>query len=293
MMNSESHATTVFDSLRVRSIVLGMGLGIVAGTILREFLLAIGLKPSATDLFFFGFIDVWIFMWIRRKLNKSTVKLSEFLGRLPGQSNWTQWTGITVGLYVFTIGCIFLFLHPLSYFAAEYVESLILADGIYGNLKPASALVPQFVLLVIASPFVEEIVFRGVVLQRWATKWGLRKSIIFSSLIFAIIHPTDPIGSFFFGLVMASLFIRTGSLWVPIFCHSLYNAIPYLLQGMEYSLTGRALLASERWAISQPWICVMCLLATGPWIVRFVVKNWPGENCQIPYDNLPHSSPPQ
>jgi len=166
---------------------------------------------------------------------------------------------------------------------------LILSDTLFsfdkGTPKPIPYIVIDFALVIIVAPFSEELLFRGVLLRRLAVKWGMRKSIVLTSLIFGVLH-FDLIGSVFFGFVMAVLYIRTRTLVVPIFCHALNNATVYLLAGIEESMTDIAEPTIDQFR-SDVWIGLICLLVATPWVISFCVKNWPREDCPIPYSTGP------
>jgi hypothetical protein len=70
----------------------------------------------------------------------------------------------------------------------------------------------------------EEWLFRGVLLQLWAERFGVRFALLATSVLFAALH-SDVIGSVIFGITMGALYIRTGSLLVPIVAHFLFNAL--------------------------------------------------------------------
>lgn len=112
---------------------------------------------------------------------------------------------------------------PLSYVAPGFVEQLltppsfILADTV-GELA---------LLLVFAgvfAPLMEEVLFRGILLQRWGRRWGTLTGAIASSLLFAVLHQ-EWIARFAAGMLFAALYLRTRRLWVPIVAHSLTNLL--------------------------------------------------------------------
>ncbi|MDY7015543.1 MAG: CPBP family intramembrane glutamic endopeptidase, partial [Cyanobacteriota bacterium] len=70
------------------------------------------------------------------------------------------------------------------------------------------------ILLIFVAPAIEELLFRGLILQRLATRWGLTVGIVFSSLLFGILH-VNFIGLSIFGLAMAVLYLQTRTLWLP------------------------------------------------------------------------------
>lgn len=70
----------------------------------------------------------------------------------------------------------------------------------------------------------EEWLFRGVLLHLWARRFGVRLAVLATSLLFAALH-ADVVGSFVFGIAMAALYVRTGTLLVPIVAHLAFNVV--------------------------------------------------------------------
>ncbi len=90
----------------------------------------------------------------------------------------------------------------------------------------------------------EETIFRGIILYTFIRLWGnskpgILKSVIISSAIFGMLHINgslsgidDIIGVFFkilwtfiAGIFYCVLLLKGKSIWIPITCHCLYNAI--------------------------------------------------------------------
>lgn len=88
------------------------------------------------------------------------------------------------------------------------------------------------VLVVCVAPFVEELVFRGVLLSGLATRMRVRWAIAGSALVFGTAHLGDfgfawyPIPQLvLLGLVLGWLRVRSGSLWPSITLHATNNLI--------------------------------------------------------------------
>lgn len=93
--------------------------------------------------------------------------------------------------------------------------------------SPGPAGVAMTVLIVVVlAPIAEEIVFRGVLLPSLARHWGVRVAVVGSSALFAFMHvtPYAIVPIFVLAVALGVLFVRTGSLWVCIAAHVLFNA---------------------------------------------------------------------
>jgi membrane protease YdiL (CAAX protease family) len=78
--------------------------------------------------------------------------------------------------------------------------------------------------LALIVPIMEEILHRGLIYQRWSHAWGRPiTALVASSALFAVLHG-NVMGAFVFAALATVAYTRTGSLWVPIAAHGMYNA---------------------------------------------------------------------
>ena len=140
---------------------------------------------------------------------------------------------LTLLIFLFSMSAVCATFIPLSYVIPEFVQWWYIdtLDIIYtdGSSYPFLPNVLGLISLIILAPVIEEVAFRGILLHRWSYKWGVKKAIIISSLVFAVLH-ADPIGAFVFGAGMCVLYLRSQSLWVPIICHSAHNLAVWILE---------------------------------------------------------------
>jgi len=133
--------------------------------------------------------------------------------------------GLTLALVLFSLGAFWLLWLPLSFVAPDLVRAWALEPDPLAPVRDGGARGALAVaMIVFVGPAVEELVFRGVVLRRWAHKWGAGRALVASAAVFGLLH-SDVLGAVAFGLVMGMLYVRTGSLWVPVACHVLTNAL--------------------------------------------------------------------
>lgn len=91
--------------------------------------------------------------------------------------------------------------------------------------------VALIIVVVIGAPLVEEIVYRGLILQSLQGRINDVLALIVSSLWFAAIHlqPVELPGLFAFAVVLGACFLSTGRLGCPILAHAAFNAVGLLL----------------------------------------------------------------
>jgi len=146
------------------------------------------------------------------------------------------------------------------YLFPSFIETAEEIAAVFAN----AGLLLRLIVAVIAAPVVEEILCRGIVLNRlllWMPKWV---AILVSSALFGLMHLNMPQGlpAFLIGIVFSLLYLRYRNLWVPIIAHAAYNfanfAI-YLIMGEEINtwllLTPSILIAG---------VCVLLLVKFTP-----------------------------
>ena len=83
----------------------------------------------------------------------------------------------------------------------------------------------------LAAPFAEELLFRGVLYPLLRRVWGVSVGAVVSAAVFSVVHGfVDVIpGTFLLGVILALLYERTGSLWVPLTLHAVFNSANFIL----------------------------------------------------------------
>lgn len=122
--------------------------------------------------------------------------------------------------------------------AAMWLVNVFIAAGLVGGLmelgfKPLVMIEPPttwqqylgyIVVLSVFAGICEEVLFRGTIMPA-LEQYGLVPAIIFSSLLFALLHGSllSLLSTFSLGVIMAVIVVKTGSLWGGIIYHMLNN----------------------------------------------------------------------
>lgn len=132
--------------------------------------------------------------------------------------------------------------------------------------------------LVILPPLVEEVVFRGVLIERFTVKWRVGVAVILSAVFFGALH-ADPVGAGMFGVVTGLLYLRTGSLWPGIVIHAVNNLVAMVATRMSDPEA-----QAPDPSLSESLITAGALLAISlPFLIWFIVGNWPSRTTPTPY----------
>jgi membrane protease YdiL (CAAX protease family) len=84
---------------------------------------------------------------------------------------------------------------------------------------------------VVAAPVLEEIFFRGLLLEGLSRRWRASAAVVASALLFGAAHFTIPpqaVNAFVIALVMGYIYLSTRSLIPVIVIHAINNALAYL-----------------------------------------------------------------
>lgn len=142
-------------------------------------------------------------------------------------------------LYLFNIFVASLFGGILQYFGYQYPNNENTFSGVSGLLI-------SLILTAVLPGICEEFLHRGVLLNGMAKHFGVRKALLWSSLLFGLMHMNA--GQFFYatilGWFMGVIALSTGSLWGSIIVHFTNNALStYFGYADELSLPGAKLLS--------------------------------------------------
>lgn len=207
-----------FAALRARTLLTG-GLAITL-------VMAIPLagRNDATGLLAFVAYPV-LFAWAVFLARRNGVNLRRLAGGPPPPDQTIAILALVPALVALDVGTIWLVYTPVSWFSPDSVRSWLERME---KLVPSKLDGTQEILFVagavLLAPVVEELIFRGLLLHRWALKWGRRRGLVATSLAFALLHPS-PVNAFVLGFGFGLVYLSTGSLWLTIAAHSFNNFI--------------------------------------------------------------------
>jgi hypothetical protein len=283
-MSSEN----LFIYLKVRHLILwGLLISFITGFAFGFMAGLFGFDPS--DPLFVPVLYIVTFgllsLWVIRRLHQLNVPEHLIVGRLPDNYPWLPTIGIVITILLFSLGSGQLFYYVISQYYPDLVEFLLSQKVFLSSEETVAPFLHNLlnlIVLIVVAPIAEELIFRGILFQRWATKWGVTRSLIVSSLLFGILH-ANIIGLSVFGLMMALLYIKTRTLIVPIACHALNNLAAV---GLDY-VSRRSDPAETIEVLAQLdaywWVGLIYIAISLPWLIVFIYKNWPEEESSLPY----------
>lgn len=281
-----------FDELQTRYLLL-CAVGCFVGITLAIVFLfqSIGLlQPQGAFfspvlmLLFYGCFGAWLLKYIR----EHQVFLPQLWGRSPSEWRWGMLTMLAVLLLLFTLGTFLTYVGFVSWIAPPIGDGIV--NSTQEGLLPDQAWLAQFIKLfvvVVAAPVIEEIAFRGILLQRWERKWGINMALLASSLAFGALH-FNPLGMSVFGLIMGLLYIRTRTLAVPVACHVINNIFALVLE--LFSSTGASSEEASAVLGVSFWLGLVMIAVSTPMLWMFIRRSWPRHNTVMPYAYNSHQN---
>jgi uncharacterized protein len=219
MQDPDSPSASVPPSTGIFQLLVVPLLVVLPGYVLQRAAQKAG-YASAFLVFNWVFYLVWG-LWALHVGRRAGLRMQSLAARPQRRALWAL-VLLAIPLLAITVSALFLQILALSRVFPRVAISLLgpseVGAGAHSLWTPIVEVTGATLV-----PAVEETVFRGVLLNLWARRWGLRSAVIWSSLVFAVLH-LDPIGSFIFGVVMVGLYASSGSLLVPVVTHALYNA---------------------------------------------------------------------
>ncbi len=90
---------------------------------------------------------------------------------------------------------------------------------------------PAILMLVVAAPICEELLFRGIILDGLLKNYSPRKAIVWSAVLFGVVHlnPWQFLPALALGVFMGWVFYRTGSLLATMIIHFVANSTGVML----------------------------------------------------------------
>lgn len=157
---------------------------------------------------------------IKSRIGRNGYNLAEIAG------------GTTLGFFLQTAAVVVIMIIFLLFKGGteEVTENVITQKESLG------ANIVMYFYVCIFGPILEELLFRGVVLEA-VRPYNERFAIVFSSLIFGIMHGniSQAVNGFLIGLVLGALYVRSGSLVPSTVMHMLMNSVTSVVAVMMYS----------------------------------------------------------
>lgn len=172
-----------------------------------------------------------------------------------------------------TIGSVVLlniiFSYGMLYFS-KFILQIVDSNNIFGFMSLNNGLfgIVGFLSVVLLSPVVEELIFRGIFLNKLKIIVPTTFAILISSLLFASLHGFGSIFSaFIFAVCMALFYLKSENIFVPIFAHFLNNLIGECVYHLDSS---QILFKNDLVVGAMSVLAIISFIL----ILKFIYSNW-------------------
>ena len=210
-----------FKKMKVRWLLVWVVLSFITITFLNVGKINDNILSSNINIVLYLTVLFWLFVSFR----KNGINLKRLLvNRTKSKISWGYFIFLELLLLTLSFGILFLLISIFFLLDRSLLlELLNFSDGndIISTFIPSKLLVP-----ILLAPVVEELLFRGYLFNKWGETMGAKKSMILTSVIFAILHIEGAfIGQFIMGVLCCLVYMKTKNLFVPIVLHMLHNGV--------------------------------------------------------------------
>ena len=184
-----------------------------------------------------GFM-LWLVRWLVTKVEKQKFEWFK-LGLVPAGRSKHIWLGVALAfaLSLLTVG-IGYFVGTLKYLGNGF--------ELFTPIQVVTTLILG-AILALASGFGEEVAFRGFLQSRIAKRYNPAIAILIVAVLFAFSHPVgnsnNPMlyltTAILVGVLFGTVFVRTGSLWMGIALHTVWNFLQITILAVRNSTDER------------------------------------------------------
>ena len=194
-------------------VVVSLGLGLILGALLP----VMGISNQSIINFIGYNLSLPLVIWIAWRIRPAAAAGEKFLytNRIPP---------VLYLILLFLALSLNVVLDPLANVLPmpEFIEKLF--------AMLTSKDIWTFLTVGITGPVLEEILFRGMILEGFLSRYKPGKAIFWSALLFGLFHmnPWQFTPAFLTGLLLGYLYLKTRSILPVIFIHIIINSFSYL-----------------------------------------------------------------
>jgi hypothetical protein len=170
--------------------------------------------------------------------------------------------------YVFLVVILNIFISYGFLYLSDFISPIFPSFAVLpaGHVTSNSILTLSLIATIFVSPIAEELIFRGVFLNRLKLIVPPIFAVLVSSLLFASLHSYGSIiSAFIFALCMAVLYLKTDNILVPIFAHFLNNLIAEVIVFID---RGNVLFTNDAVVIAMSILAIISFVLISNSIIR-------------------------
>lgn len=216
-----------------------------------------------------------------RKINSQQI-----IGKLPNSYQWLPIIILASFKIVFSIGSYRVWNYPLSFIAPQWVEAnlehSIFSEAIESTVPPLCFIL-NITTNYILTEFLFILVFQGIILHRWAIKWGNTKAILIIGLLYGIISYSNFINGFLIGVISCLLYVKSKTLIVPLAFRIISRSIDLIVEAYYFfAIQSNSDNILQQFRSEFKLGMILSAIST-PYLAWWLYKNWLKKNEELPY----------
>lgn len=257
---------TLLSNIKIRSVVIASIIIAIITFIIGNYII------DENTIMFIG--DILIIIWLFIKLKKNKIDFKSYFKDYKEKLilNKKEIIKIVLVNMVFSTGISLSILLIVYFINADTFNYLLNEDITSGNSTFISNIY-YFICVVIFAPFVEELIFRDILLNRLNKKFGIKKAILYSSIVFGILHiELAIISAAIFGIIACILYLKYENILIPMTVHFINNfivSVPLLFESKPSS--SEAMTYNE--VLISGSIGFVILVLSSIWIYKYIKEN--------------------
>ena len=199
--------------------MIGMGLFLVPALIFAPLLFGLDFNDMSfgAQILITTLLGTGISCWIIYHIRKKKTNISSFNLSIENRRIIPLIVLVAIPLNLGIAGPL-IELVPMNDFFGDMIREIVLEMASDQGLL-------MFTALVIAAPILEELIFRGIMLDGLLRIYSPTKAVIVSSLLFGLVHlnPAQFVGGALVGGFMGWVYVHTRSVMATILIHAAFN----------------------------------------------------------------------
>ncbi|WPC39435.1 type II CAAX endopeptidase family protein [Clostridium sp. JS66] len=178
--------------------------------------------------------NLGVLAWFMLKLRKVSYDVKNGINDLKTDLNIKDiMFSIIINITV-TIGFVIIAVYALKSISPSFMNGL-LEELNKSDSNSLYSIIINGIAASFIAPIVEELIFRGVILNRLKIKIGVKKAIIVSSILFGMIHyELGILSAIIFGVCMSLIYLKTRNIFATITIHIINNFMIFFVQVISF-----------------------------------------------------------
>jgi len=227
-----------------------------------------------------------VIMWILYSFRKNNLSIKAVIFHpRKEKSSWGKYVFLGLLGDLIAVTLLFLIILIIALNSESLIQEIINSDSEVGD---STFFIGSLFVTILVAPIVEELLFRGILFNKWSESLGAKKALFITSFLFGVLHiGSSPIfiGQLLAGFLFCLVYMRTKSLVLPILLHIGNNSISsigmLINAGDDTNIPDIALMLSQMKVAAI--ISGVILLILVPIYSFFMYKLYKTTKMEIPY----------